>query len=472
MDITKFLEPKMFKKISHLPPEALKYLLTQISDMSPDTPERPQMLKIAELATKTLADQEKKLLPPEKRKYNLRRYFYLPFAKILFDGNLDERKAGMISRFAMEKIWFFILLKLMPDEIDEFELSFRMAVLEKEMKRAKIVVNEFNRLAGQKLNEIIVSSKQDYKEWTRFTMIIGNENIAADAEDLSFYLQNMRDVETALKFFPDEITELNGNYLHKATDEMLRLKKELPAFLPLYISLMLNSLKYPAHALRIILKYYRIDNASAAAQCDLAIIGEMILFKARVAANNFVTCEFDKKKPHKKLEYYKDYANIVLGVEREYDISAISSWGRDIIELRTQVSTELEKNITALGRQLKSTLGGFQKIPSGKAAAIPDPFDVVELTNNLHLLHGLKNYISASLCSAIYTEHYKRALGSIELYSKSIVELLRNEVGNKRNALFPYLELATELISIIKDESQAAIYHKGGLLAAKTAIIN
>lgn len=467
MDITKFLKPEMVGKITHLPPEALKYLLKQIDEMPDDNPLKPKMLKISEIANKTLSEQKRKSQPVEKRQFNIRRYFYLPLNRILFDGDLEVRENGAISRFSMEKIWFYILTKLMTEEAEEFEQAFKAAMQEKKMKKAKLVVSGFNVLVGEKLEAVIKQHKGNERDWSRFAMIIGNKSIAEDAEDISYYLQNISEVEQALKFFPAEIEELNGGRLAITTDEIIRVKKTQPRMLGFYISLLINSLKQPAHALRIIKKYYRIDHASAASQCDLAIIGEMVLFSARVNVHNFTMCVFDDQKKEKKLDYYTTYANIVLGMEREFDVSPFSEWGKKIIELKKSVSEALEIEIKTSPSLVKNVLGAYQK--TGITA--PDQFDIDELNDCVRLLHGIKNYISASLCNASYAENYLRAEKSIATFSNAIVDLLGREKPKRQQELLPYLDIAADLIGIIKGSEQAELYRKSGLRSLRGAIL-
>lgn len=168
MDLNSFLDPKMQQKIALLPPQALKYLLKQISDMPDDQPERHKMQRIAEIAMAALNKQAGTTKKPEQRDYSLKRYFYLPFNKLLFDGELDRRQSGRISRNSMEKIWNYIENKLMPTEVEELELAFKVAIQAKEMKKARIIINEFNRLAGQKLEEVITKCRSNDREWSHF----------------------------------------------------------------------------------------------------------------------------------------------------------------------------------------------------------------------------------------------------------------------------------------------------------------
>lgn len=467
MDITDFLNPKMYKKIPLLPPEALKYLLKQIEDMPNSKPEKQKMLKIADMAKKSLLERDEKAGKSDRRKYNLKRYFYLPFNRILYDGELDKRQVGRISRNSMEHTWKYIETHLMPNELLELEAAFKTAIEAKEMKKAKIVVNEFNRLAGQKLEEVITKCKDDTREWARFSMTIGSKLIAKEAEELSYYLQNIADVEKALKFFAGEIADLSGNILTKITNEMIKIRENDPKIFPIYVTLLIAALKRPAHVLRVIQKHYRIDDASAAAKCDLSILGETLLFNATVNAHNFCETKNSRKNQEEYLAYYVDFANIISGLEREFDVSPISSWGKEIIELKAQISIALERDILASPQLLRTVLGRYQKISDGMAVENPDQTEIDDLNASVYLLHGIKRYISAASCSAIYSENYSKCVQFIDVFSVAIVEQMRRETDENKKSLLVYLEISTDLIRIIKDAEQAEVYHKSGLLAAR-----
>lgn len=466
MDVSNFLNPKMYKKIELLPPEALKYLLKQVENMPDDHPEKDKMLRIADIATKTLIKQGE-LEAPEKRKYNLKRYFYLPFSRILFDGEVDQRQEGRISRHSMEKIWNYLETQLMPTEIDELEISFNAAVRQKEMKKAKIIVNEFNRLAGQKIEEIVKNCKDNEREWGRFSGAIGGKIVALEAEELAYYLQNVEEVEKALKFFAIEIPDLSGNVLAKITNEVMRVKQQQPKLFPFYITLLIDSLKRPSHILRVIQKYYRIDDASAAAKCDLSLLGDILIFNAKVNLSNFEVSENNHETHVQHLEYYQNYAKIILGLEREIDVSPISSWGKEIIHMKTQAADALEKDILASPQLMTKILGRYQKIANGKPVKEPDQLEIDELNSSIYLLHGIKLYIEAASCHAMFAESYRKCEEFIDIYSVSIVELLRRENDQNKKSLLVYLDISTGLIKITKDPEQADIYHKGGLLAAR-----
>lgn len=457
----------MHKKIPHLPPEALKYLLKQIKNMPADQPDKNKMLRIAEIARKTLDEQANEVAQVEHRKYNLKRYFYLPFNRILFDGDVDGRQVGRISRKSMEKIWKYLENQLMPVEVTDLEKAFNTAVKAKEMKKAKIIVNEFNRLAGQKLEEIILKCKDNEREWARFSMSIGSRLVAREAEELSFYLQNIPEVEKALKFFAGEIPELTGNILSKITNEMIKIKESQPQIFPIYITLLINSLKRPAHVLRVIQKYYRIDDASSAAKCDLAILGDILLFNAKINAQNFNVNVNNRENKQEHLGYYVGYAQIIMGIEREFDVSPISSWGKEIIDLKTKVSVGLEKDIMTGPRMLKNVLGRYQKLAEGIATPAPDSVEIDELNASIYLIHGIRPYISAASCSAVFSENYSKSVQFIDVFSVAIVEQIRREAPANKKRFLPYLEIATDLIKIIKDPNQAEVYHKGGLLALR-----
>lgn len=470
MDITNFLNPKMYQKIPLLPPEALKYLLKQINEMPDSQPEKQKMLKIADMARKTLVEREQESQQTERRKYSLKRYFYLPFNRILFDGEIGKRQAGRISRNSMEKIWHYIETHLMPNELTDLEGAFKTAIEAKDMKKAKIVVNEFNRLAGQKLEEIINKCKDDDREWARFSMTIGNKLVAREAEELSYYLQNTGEVEKALKFFAGEIADLSGSILTKITNEMIRVREADPKIFPIYVTLLVAALKRPSHVLRVIQKHYRIDDASAAAKCDLSILGETLLFNAAVNAHNFVEIKNSRKNQKEYLAYYVDFANVILGIEREFDVSPISSWGKEIIELKSEISAGLERDILASPQLLRTVLGRYQKISDGMAVENPDQAEIDDLNASVYLLYGIKSYIAATSCSAVYAENYTKCVQFIEVFSVAIVEQMRRETSENKINLMIYLGISTDLIRIIKDSEQADIYHKSGLLAAKEAV--
>ncbi len=467
MDVKNFLNPKMYNKIPLLPPEALKYLLTEINNLSDNDVDRKQMLRIADIAKKAL--EKHAAGEQQKKQYNLKRYFFLPFEKIIFTGSLKEKQAGRISKNSMEAIWDYIQKKLMPSELDEFEMAFKNAIQQKEMKKAKTIINEFNRLAGQKLEEIIKKCRNDDREWRRFIMVIGDETIALDAEELAYYLQSIPEIEMALKLFGVKIAELNGNSLNKIIAEVNKIKDKKPKLLPFYVALLVGCLKQPEHSLRIIQKFYRINDASSAAKCDLSIIGDILLFNAKIYATNFTGSYNSNQNPEETLEYYKHYANIILGIERELDISPISSWGKNIIELRLQVSDALSKIIISSPRLIKKVLGKYQTNSGNVIVKPPHQREIDELNNNVFLLYGIKNYIAASSCNATYTEGLKEAVHLINLLSVAVVEMMRRENVENQKTLLGYLDISKDLIEIIKDENQANIYHKGGLLAMRSA---
>lgn len=466
MDVTNFLDPKMYKKIELLPPEALKYLLKQVESMPEDHPEKQKMLRIADIATKTLIKQGE-LEAPEKRKFNLKRYFYLPFGRILFDADIDQRQVGRISRHSMENIWNYLESQLMSQEIDELELSFNVAVRKKAMKKAKIIVTEFNRLAGQKLEEVIEKYKDDEKEWSRFSAAIGSRLIAREAEELAYYLQNIEEVEKAHKAFTIEIPDLSGKVLAKITNEVMKIKEQQPKMFPFYITLLIDTLKHPSHILRVIQKYYRIDDASAAAKCDLSLLGEILIFNAKVSLSNFTASENNQKNHEQHLEHYLNYAKIILGLEREFDVSPISSWGKDIINMKTQAADALEGDILACPKLLTSVLGRYQKISDGKPIKAPNQLEIDELNSSIYLLHGIKLHIQAASCHVAFSESYRKCKEFIDVFSEAIVELIRRENVENKKTLLAYLQISTDLIRIIKDPAQAELYYKGGQLAVQ-----
>lgn len=467
MDIKTFLNPKMYEKISLLPPEALQYLLKQIEAMPDDQPEKQKMLRIAEIAQKTLNERSETAKTSERREYNIKRYFFLPFNKILFSGELDKRQAGRISRGSMNKIWEYIEHKLMPNELEELEMSFKAAIVAKEMKKAKIIVNEFNRLAGQKLETVITECRKNDREWSRFAMIIGNKMVARDAEELAHYLQNVDEIEKALKVFSKEITDLSGNILTSVTNELIKIKENLPRLLPIYVALLIGSLKHPAHVLRVIQKYYRIDDASSAAKCDLSLLGEILMFNAQINANNFTSNKVSKSNRSEQLKFYINYADVILGLEREFDVSPISSWGKEIIELREKVSHSLQRYILICPKMLKDVLGRYQLVVDGIATNDPSKKESDELNGCVYLLHGIKNYMAATSCNAVYRESYAKCLRFIEVYSVGVVEQMRRDKSGKNKTLFSYLEISSELIKIVKSDEQADVYLKGGMLAIR-----
>lgn len=467
MDITSFLNPKMYKKVSLLPPEALQYLLKQIDVMPDDLPEKQKMLRIAEIAKQTLRELEENDETPKITEYNIKRFFYLPFNKIIFEGDLDQRQVGRIARNSMDKIWEYIETKLMPNELAELETAFNAAIHAKEMKKAKIIINEFNRLAGQKLGAVIAGCRNNDREWSRFAMVIGNKMVARDAEDLSHYLQNVDEIEKAIKMYSQEIAELNGNILINITNQVVKVKEEKPKLFSIHVALLIDSLKHPAHILRVIQKYYRIDDASSAAKCDLSLLGEMLLFNAQIGANNFISSKTNKNTRAQHLEYYRIYADIILGLEREFVVSPISSWGKEIIELREKVSTSIQRDILACPKLLKDILGRYQLVVDGVSTSDPSKKEIDELVGCVHLLHGIKNYMAATACNAIYRDSFAKCLQSIDVYSVGIVEQMRRDQTSNKKALFTYLEISTDLIKIIKGAERADLYRKGGMLAIR-----
>lgn len=466
MDITSFLNPNMFKKIELLPPDALKYLLKQIDNMSDEHPKKRKMSRIADIATKTLVKQGE-LQETKVRQYNLRRYFYLPFSRILFNGILDETQPGRLSRHSMGRIWNYLQFKLMPEEVQEFEASFNVAVQQKETKKARIIVNEFNRLAGQKLEEVIENCKDDEREWARFSMTIGDKLVAEEAKELAYYLQNTAEVEKAIKFFATDIVDLSGTTLSKITNEVLKIKQNQPKMFPIYIGLLIDCLKHPAHILRIIIKHYRIDDASAAAKCDLSILGDILLFNAKIELNIFIEDSNSQEKHEQYLQHYINYATIIMGLEREFEVSPISSWGKEIIELKAAAAESLEKDIMTCPRLLKDVLGRYQKIADGIPVKNPEEAEIGKLNASIFLLQGVKNHIAAASCNAVFSENYQKCEQFINVFSTAIVEQMRRESAKNRQALLVYLQISAGLIKIIKDPEQADVYLKSGLLAIR-----
>ncbi|NRA85856.1 MAG: hypothetical protein HRU28_00380 [Rhizobiales bacterium] len=465
MDIKSFLNPKMYKKIGLLPPEALKYLLAQIEEMPNDEPDKPHMLRIAEIAKKTLMTHENNT--QTKKTYNLQRYFFLPFEKIIFSGELDQKLPGRISRTSMKNIWDYVCEQLIPNDIGEYEMAFKVSIQKKEVKKAKIIVNEFNRLVGQKLEEVVKACRKDEREWRRLGMALGSKVIALDAEELSYYLQNIPEIEKAIKYFADEIIDLSGKQLVSITNDITKIKDEKPSLFPFYVTLLIGSLKYSEHSMRIIQKYYRIDDASAASKSDLSLLGEGLIFNAKIHANNFETAFKNKQEGSVLLRHYQEYAKVILGLERELEISPISSWGKDIIALRSKISININQTITNCPKLIKNVLGKYQNIVGDVIAEPPIQFEIDELINCVELFYGIKNYIAASSCNAAYSSNFSRVIQSIELLSEAIVEQLRRECLSNQKILLQYLEIATILLRIIKSSEEAQIYKKGGLLAIR-----
>ncbi len=458
----------MFNKISTLPPEALKYILNEIENLSDDDVEKQQLMRIAKFAKKTLGELDKEVMEVRKKSFNIQRYFFLPFEKLLFTGDPTHKQDGCVSRHSMNKIWAYIQSNLLSEEVKQFEASFNLAVKQKEIKKAKTIINEFNRLVGQKLEESISIFKQNDRDWRRFVMLIGDDIAAQDAEELCYYLQNIPAIEKATKYLSNEIVELNGNSLVSMTEEFINVKQQDAKLLPFYVTLLISQLKRPEHALRIIQKYYRIDDASAASKCDLSVIGEILIFNAEIYANNFSDPKKSSEPGKQRLYQYTSYAKIVLGFEREFDVSPISSWGKKIIDLRKTASSTLSKDIVTCPRLIKQVLGNYQTVRNGVIASAPDQMEINKLYDSLIVFHGVKNFIAATSCNAIYNESYKTVMQFIEVLSVSIVDTMRKESHQNQQILLKYLEIATEMLKIIKDEDQASVYYKSGTLAIRS----
>lgn len=352
------------------------------------------------------------------------RLFYMPVEPFLVDDIADHNHPNRISRASLTPIWNWIARELLPDEAQDFADDAGDALLAGDHKRAAQLANAFQDKAGEAIAQAFADVAGDERAGRRLRSQIGTPRSEESATLIARAFRWRANFEAFSARLPLQIGDLSGAKLDEIKTLIDAETGLEPANFPCLLLIVMRRLSEPWQIVRFAVKAAGTDHSTRVAATSYALAVNIVLveltrlvseLKSELRSGRGVGCGILLKNIH----------DAVRGLRTELDISSESHWGRQLSQLRAQVSGLLKSEIESVPGRVRRLLRPRAAVDI-RPGAVLNSDDVAETELLVDFAGACRNFASELAINEITQRAYGELQQYLENTTRTLVDGLRH----------------------------------------------
>ncbi|MGI8527798.1 MAG: hypothetical protein ACR2K5_16825, partial [Pseudolabrys sp.] len=394
---------------------------------------------------------------------NAARLFFEPVEPFLVDDGGERDHPGRITRASLDALWTWIRRDLLPDEAKTYsEEVVRVLQAEKTLD-AQFLAHGFQDRASVAIGAALADARDD-RAHRRLIAQIGTPRAQDDAVCLMRVLQSRDALATMAAHLPGLIPDLSGVKLDQAKALIDLMSDRVRDAFPYALLSVMNRLVMPWQLIRLATKAAGGDSIKRIAQTPYALAVTIVLSELGRMAREL---RDDLKAGGcvgvgALLKIIHDTAR---GLRTELDLPADSAWGRELAELRSQISDILKSEIEAMPGRVRRLL---RPRPSSeiRANSVLDAGDVAETEALIDFVGACRHYAAELALNEISQRCYSNLQHDLDGGSGALLDALRHSGDNDRSFRLSQLDALARFCGKVFGADYAAMLNKAAEVAA------
>ncbi|MGE0564698.1 MAG: hypothetical protein AB7O50_09310 [Pseudolabrys sp.] len=358
------------------------------------------------------------------RLHSATRLFYAPIEPFLVDDIADHNHPNRIARASLTPIWNWIARELLPEEAQVYTDKAGDALLAGDSVRAQQLADALQDRAATAIEQAFASVAGDERAGRRLRSQIGTPRSEESATLIARILRWRAAFNDFSARLPLQIADLSGVRLVEIKTMIDSETAREPANFPCFLLIVMRRLAEPWQIIRFAVKQAGTDHSTRVAATSYAVAVNIVLaelarlvneLKSELRSGRGVGCGIILKNIH----------DAARGLRTELDISSESHWGRQLSQLRTQVSGLLKAEIESVPGRVRRLLRPRNAVDI-RPGAVLNAEDVAETELLVDFAGACRNFASELAINEITLRAYNELQQYLDNTTRTLVDGLRH----------------------------------------------
>ena len=408
----------------------------------------------------------RELAHPPPRIGNPARLFFKPIEPFLVDDELNHKHPGRISRAALEPIWAWTCRDLLPAEAKAFSGEVSQALLTNDTDYTEWLTRAFQDQAVQRLQETFAAIQGHEMAGRRLASQIGIPGALKITNEVLAVLKSRDALAAWGARLPGRIDNLTNERLEKVKILLDELSGKEPDIFLRGLVLVMGRLAAPWQLIRLATKAAESDHAARIAASPYAAAVTIVLAEVERLVGE-LRADLKSGRGVAVIALLKAIHDATRGLRAEIDLPVETPWGRQLVGIRTGISSLLKSEIESAPGRVRRLLG-TRPAHEISSDCVLDAGDVAETENLVGFIYACRKYASELAVNEITQYTYSELQHYLETGTPALLEGLRNAGEADRRFRQSQVDAAVRFCGRLFGQEYAALLAKAADLAVNS----
>jgi hypothetical protein len=390
------------------------------------------------------------------------RLFFQSVEPFLVDDGPDHKHRGRIARSALEPLWLWIGNTLMPEDAKEYSNQVEHALMAGDSETAEHLARNFQDRAVARIIEMLDGA--DDRERRRLSVQLGTSRALEDVQALRGILESRDAIALLAKQLPGHINSMSGPVLDNVMAQVESAVASKADMLLYALILVLSKLASPWHLIRLATKAAGSDDARRIVETPYSVAVQIVLEEIDRRVRE-LSADLKSGRGIAVSALLKEVHDALRGLRSEIGMSAESAWGKQLAQVRAEVSKILTGEIELMPgrvRRLIRPRPSKEIVPDAKL----DPDDVTETEALIGFVATCRNYASELAINEVTQRVFKELQQFLESGTRSLLDALRGASPSERTFRQSQVDAAVRFCGKVFGQEYASLLAKAAEVAS------
>jgi hypothetical protein len=396
-----------------------------------------------------------------------KRLFCRPFDDLLSSMPQKTKQRGRIARSAVDPVWNWLTISVIPDQAAAYSALVRDAVLAYQLGEAEICATSFRAAAAQAMGHAL----SDETGRKSAKLALGGELGLADADEMVVLLSIAPQISQLQDMMPKPVPSMTDELLWRLRTLYDGLAQSRPDAAPYIAVVAMHRLERPWEALRLPLMLARQSSDTLISSTDMGIVGELLLSDLDAHALAIRNVKPSHVNAGELVEHVTEFTLLSSGIVKEVELRRDGKWGQRLMGDRAAVAEIMDLLMQKAPREI---LAAIPTVKSGayaggpRVADLSRPFDIEKgerASNAARLIAGCRPVAAAASFAASQNAASTEVTIALKAYCEDMLRELRVSDGERRERAEQYFALAVELSESLVGTEEGEFLRRRGRAA-------
>jgi hypothetical protein len=355
------------------------------------------------------------------------RLLFRPLEPFLVDGNLPVRP-GQVRRASLLPVWQWLVRDGAPDQARELLEALLRGPETGTTSDIEVAVRKLQLAAADAI--VKIATPVHGGDQRRALARVGSPDVIEDLLPIGSILQAREAIDTLNSRLPSYLRIFAESQIASVGAALNVPSLQTPQLLPFALSLVMQRLTAPWQIIRLAIKMAASDDELRVAATPYGVAVTLALHDLYCLA---ASLRADIKRGHFEnvAEHLKILHDGVRGLRTELDLRNDSTWGRQLVSIRADISNALQSEIDSVPGRVRRLLRqrSDKDIPIG---AQVDASEVDETAALIDFVAVCRTYASELAINEVTLRTYSDLQHYVEQSTEALVQSLRASTGKSR----------------------------------------
>jgi hypothetical protein len=438
--------------LAQLPPQAQALLMREFEraiERGEDATVATFVLEQLRKVVRGTADEREEARP---RTDDPARLLFRPLEPFLIESNFPVRP-GQIRRASLLPVWQWLIRDGAPGQAREFEAALALVRETGTTSGLEAAIRKFQLAVADVICKIATPVRGDDK--SRDLARVGPPNVVDDLLPIGSVLQAREALDTLNGRLPSNLRMLGEAQIGTVTVALNVPSLQTPQLLPFALSLVMQRLTAPWQIIRLAIKMAASDDEIRVAATPYGVAVSLALhdlsFLAACLRTDIKRGHFDSVAEHLKILH-----DGVRGLRTELDLRNDSSWGRQLMSIRADISNALQSEIDSVPGRVRRILRQRADKDISVGAKV-DATEVDEAAALIDFVAVCRTYASELAINEVTLRTYSDLQQYVEKSTEALVQSLRGGDSKARAYRYTQVKAAIRFCEVLFGRDYASL---------------